>query len=81
MRVSEIFMGDHSNTAQRVETRSDAITHIGNDFQLRSYIKEFGNVVVEFDESANLWRVPEFAPAIARYNAAKTLDCKRWGSE
>lgn len=83
MRVSDLvlFMGSTRTVSVRVETKSDALQIIGNEFQLRSYIESFGDVVVEYDESANVYRVPEFAGVIARYNKAKTRDCQRWGSE
>jgi hypothetical protein len=64
-----------------VETRTDAIQIISNDFQLRAYIEQYGDVEVEYDEDSNVWRVPEFAGVIARYSAAKQVECDRWGCE
>ncbi len=72
---------DIPSDALRLETRSDAIQVISNDFQLVNYIERFGNVVVEYDKDANIYRVPEFAGVIVRYNEAKTRDCQRWGCE
>lgn len=83
MRASDLvlFIGSTRTVSVRVETKSDALQIIGNDFQLRSYIERFGNVVVEYDEAANVYRVPEFAGVIARYSAAKQIECDRWGCE
>ena len=79
MRVSDLFQ--QSGGTFRLETQTDAIQVISNDFQRGNYIEKFGDVVIKYDEAANVYRVPEFAPAIARYNEAKTRDCQRWGCE
>ena len=83
MRVSDLaqLLADDHFLTIRIETRSDAIAIISNDFQLRSYIKEFGDVVVEFHGTCNVYTVPEFAAVIARYSAAKQIECDRWGCE
>jgi len=82
MRVSDVYLTDHPMCrTHRVETQTDAIAIISNDFQLRSYIEQYGDVVIEFDYAFNVWRVPEFAGVIARYSAAKQIECDRWGCE
>jgi hypothetical protein len=81
MRVSDLVVAVGMMNPHRVETRSDALQIISNEFQVNSFIEQFGDVVIEFDENANVWRVPEFAGVIARHNEAKTRDCQRWGSE
>jgi hypothetical protein len=81
MRVSELVVVVGMMNPHRVETQSDAIAILSNEFQVNSFVDQFGDVAVEFDKDANVWRVPEFAAAIERYNEAKTLDCQKWGSE
>lgn len=81
MRVSDLVVAVGMMNPHRVETRSDALQIISNEFQVNSFIDQFGDVVIEFDENANVWRVPEFAGVIARYSAAKQIECDRWGCE
>ena len=81
MRVSDLVVAVGMMNPHRVETRSDALQIISNEFQLASFIEQFGDVAVEFDKDANVWRVPEFSGVIARYSAAKQIECDRWGCE
>ena len=77
----KLYVADMCMFPFRVETKTDAHAVINNSPALDRYIKEFGNVSVVFDTEWNVWRVPEFADAIERYNAAKQIDCQRWGCE
>jgi len=64
-----------------VETTTDAHRIINSPYQLTMYIMDFGDVDVEYDENARVYRVPAFAEKIAEYSKKKAVDCVRWGCE
>jgi hypothetical protein len=87
--VSEVFnemVGDDPtgfNVLEfiRVETTTDAYQILGDGWSLTNYIKQHGDVEVEYDSKYKVYRVPAFRVEIEKYNAAKAEQCKIWGCE
>ena len=88
-KISEVFnemVGDDPTgfnvlTHIRVETTTDAYRVLSDGWSLTNYIKQHGDVEVEYDKEYDVWRVPALAEKIARYSKAKAEHCARWGSE
>ena len=86
MKISEVnITATNSNEGIMVETTTDALRVIWIDERfgnahLDSYIEQFGDVEVEYDEKYNTYRVPAFKAERDRYCATKEEYCKRWGS-
>lgn len=86
MKISEVnITATNSNEGIMVETTTDALRVIWIDERfgnahLDSYIEQFGDVEVEYDEKYNTYRVPAFKAERDRYCATKAEYCKRWGS-
>jgi len=82
MKVSEIKLGKEI----RVETTTDAIsvfplnTKGGQEWHRSSYIKQYGDVDVEYNAEYNVYRVPAFKEQQDRYCENKAKHCQRWGS-
>ena len=87
MKLSEVkITATNGKEGIRVETTTDAYRAIWNDkrfgnVHLEKYIKEFGDVEVEWDSKYKVYRVPAFKEQRDRYCAAKAADCQRWGCE
>ncbi len=86
MKLSEVnITATNSNDGIRVETTTDAYRVIWIDERfgnahLDSYIKQFGDVDVEYDAEDNVYRVAAFKEQRDSYCAAKAESCRRWGS-
>ena len=86
MKISEVnITATNGNDGIRVETTTDAYRVIWIDERfgnahLDSYIKQFGDVDVEYDAEDNVYRVPAFKAERDSYCAAKAEHCRRWGS-
>ena len=88
-KISEVFnemVGDDPtgfNVLEfiRVETTTDAYQILGDGWSLTNYIKQYGDVEVEYDSQYNVYRVPAFQAKIEQYSNAKAADCKIWGCE
>jgi hypothetical protein len=78
MKASEIQPGPKVQIEKR---HDDAFRVLYNETQKEMYIEEFGNPEVYFDTKYNVYRVPEFAESIKKYNHSKSLDCAIWGCE
>ncbi|WP_348701069.1 hypothetical protein [uncultured Limnobacter sp.] len=65
----------------RVETPSDELFLMDNTEHAGWYIEKYGDQELEYDEIYVFYRVPAFAERIARFQAAKQIDCDRWGCE
>ena len=89
MKISEAFneiVGDNPtgfNVVEciRVETTTDAYQVLSDGWSLTSYIKQYGDVEVEYDSKYKVYCVPAFKEQRDRYCAAKAADCQRWGSD
>jgi hypothetical protein len=89
MKVSEVFnemVGDHPTGFNvvmyiNVETTTDATQRLSDGWSLTSYIKQYGDVEVEYDALYKVYRVPAFKKQRDSYIAAKAEHCRRWGSE
>lgn len=64
----------------RIETPTDAVAVISNDYQLDAYIAEYGNVPVGH-MVGNVYRVPMFDAKRERFRAAKLAYCEKYGCE
>ena len=86
MKISEVnITATNGNDGIRVDTTTDAYRVIWIDERfgnahLDSYIKQFGDVDVEYDSEDNVYRVPAFNEQRDRYCATKAEYCRRWGS-
>ena len=86
MKLSEVnITATNGDEGIRVETTTDALRVIWIDERfgnahLDSYIKQFGDVDVEYDAEDNVYRVPAFKAERDSYCAAKAEHCRRWGS-
>ena len=65
----------------RVETKTDAYQILSDGWSLTNYIKEYGDVEVEYDLKDKVYRVPAFRAAIEKHTAVKAAHCKIWGCE
>ena len=85
MKVSDLQftdeMEDNPWLSHSVETLTDAYRFINNRKSRNQFTDEFGDVKIEYDEKYKVYCVPAFAERIARYTAAKQIECDRWGSE
>ena len=86
MRLSQVnITATNGNEGIRVETTTDALRVIWIDERfgnahLDNYIKQFGDVEVEYDEKYNTYRVPAFKVERDSYITAKAEHCRRYGS-
>jgi len=65
----------------QVETTTDAYQILSDGWSLTNYIKQYGDVEVEYDSKYKVYRVPAFLAEIERFTAAKAAHCKIWGCE
>ena len=66
----------------RVETKTDAHQVISNEYHVRRFIAQHGNVEVERDyRDLGLFRVPAFKKDIEKYTKMKAEHCRLYGSE
>ena len=63
-----------------VETTTDATRRLSDGWSLTNYIKQYGDVEVEYDAKYKVYRVPAFKAERDSYIAAKAEHCRRWGS-
>ena len=88
MKISEAFneiVGDNPtgfNVVEyiRVETTTDAYQVLSDGWSLTSYIKQYGDVEVEYDSKYKVYCVSAFKEQRDRYCDAKAESCRRWGS-
>jgi len=88
-KISEVFdemVGDDPTgfnvlTHINVETTTDATQVLSDGWSLTNYIKQYGDVEVEYEKKYDVYRVPAFAEKIKAYCEAKAKHCERWGSE
>jgi hypothetical protein len=88
MKISEAFdemVGDNPtgfNVVEyiRVETTTDACQVLSDGWSLANYIKQYGDVEVEYDSKYKVYCVPAFKTERDKYIAAKAEHCRRWGS-
>lgn len=64
-----------------VETTTDAYRVLSDGWSLTSYIQQYGDVEVEYDNQYRVYCVPAFAEKIESYCKAKAEDCARWNCE
>ena len=85
MKISDLQFSDKMENdawlGHCIETLTDAHRVINNRKSRNQFIDVFGDVKIEYDEKYKVYRVPAFAKMIARYTAAKQIECDRWGSE
>ena len=87
-KISEVFnemVGDDPTgfnvlTHIRVETTTDAYQVLSDGWSLTNYIKQYGDVEVEYNKKYDVYCVPAFAEKIKAYSDNKAKYCARWGS-
>ena len=60
--------------------KEDAHRMIGNERHAQTYIDEFGDVEIVFNEKYKHWEVPAFAEGRAEYGKLKQAYCDQFGS-
>ena len=80
MRVSELQPADYPQSPSVELPRSDAYRLFTNDFNKNSFIEDYGDVEIVWNERYNYWMVPSFAKSRAAYGEAKQRFCEQHGS-
>ncbi len=80
MRVSELQPAAYPQSPSVELPRSDAYRLFTNDFNKNSFIEEYGDVEIVWNERYKHWEVPAFAESRAVYCEAKSKAVARWGS-
>ena len=78
MRITDLNL----NEQNRVETHTDAYNVISNEYQRDTYIEQYGNVEIEYDEKYKVYRslCPDMKEQREKYLDAKLEDIRRWGT-
>ena len=63
-----------------VQTTTDASRVIANERIAQGYIKEFGDVEIEFNAKYKQWVVPAFKAERDEYSKLKQAYCNQFGS-
>ena len=81
MRVSELEAGGGWNGHQVERANSDAYAVFANEYAKQSFIEDYGDVEIVWNERWKHWEVPAFAEGRAAYGKAKQRACETWGCE
>jgi len=71
MRLSKLFADSLARTPFRVETLTDAYRTIETRCDVDRFVARYGDVEIEYDRTAKVYRVPAFANLIAQYQQNK----------
>ena len=83
LHVSDLPLERASNSwsGYRLETKTDAYRIVWDKKSMRSYIAEFGDCVLRYDNVYDVYRVTEFALIRAEYNNKTAEYFARYGCE
>lgn len=81
MRVSELQPAKYPQSPSVQLPRSDAYRLFTNDFNKNSFIEDYGDVEIVWNERYKYWEVPAFAEGRKTYGEAKQRACDTWGCE
>lgn len=78
MRITDLNL----NEKNTVETNTDAHHVISNEYQRDSYIDQYGNVEIEYDEKYKVYRslCPDMKEQREKYLDAKLSYIRQYGS-
>ena len=76
-----MFASEIAKNVFYIQTKTDAVRVIRDSYDRQQYLRDFGDVVVLYDENTDTYRVPAFANDIKKYCDAKAVDCAKNGSE
>ena len=78
MKITDLNL----NEKNTVETDTDAHHVISNEYQRDSYIDQYGNVEIEYDEEYKIYRAlcPDMKEQRNRYLEAKLSYIRKYGS-
>ena len=80
MRVSELQPAAYPQSPA-VELPNDAHRLFTNEFNKNSFIENYGDVEIVWNERYKHWEVPAFAESRKAYGDAKQRYCEQHGSE
>ena len=69
------------SSSSRVQLPTEGCALFLNVYSKTSFIMEFGNVEVVWNEEIRTWEVPSFTESRQRFQAGKLQYCKTFGSE
>ena len=81
MRVSELQPAKYPQSPSVEQPNSDAYALFTNDFNKNSFIEDYGDVEIVWNERYKHWEVPAFAESRKAYCDAKRRYCEQHGSE
>jgi hypothetical protein len=81
MKVSELPLPVDGGRALFIETDTDSLRIVGDEYSRKMYIDQFGDVETVYDAKTRWYRVPAFDAQRKEYNDFKTRDCAIWGNE
>ena len=81
MRVSELQPAAYPQSPSVELPNSDAYRLFTNDFNKNSFIEDYGDVEIVWNERYKHWEVPAFAESRKAYCDAKKRYCEQHGSE
>ena len=81
MRVSELQPAAYPQSPSVELPNSDAYRLFTNDFNKNSFIEDYGDVEIVWNEQYKHWEVPAFAEGREAYGIAKQRACETWGCE
>jgi len=81
MKVSELPLPVDGGRALRIETDTDSVMIVGDEYSRKAYIDQFGDVETVYDAKTRWYRVPAFDAKRKEYSDHKARDCAIWGCE
>ena len=81
MRVSDLQPADYPQSPSVELPNQDAHRLFTNDFNKNSFIEDYGDVEIVWNEQYKHWEVPAFAEGREAYGIAKQRACETWGCE
>ena len=81
MRVSDLQPAAYPQSPSVALPNQDAHRLFTNDFNKNSFIEDYGDVEIVWNEQYKHWEVPAFAEGREAYGIAKQRACETWGCE
>ena len=81
MRVSDLQPAAYPQSPSVELPNQDAHRLFTNDFNKNSFIEDYGDVEIVWNEQYKHWEVPAFAEGREAYGIAKQRACDTWGCE
>jgi hypothetical protein len=81
MKTSDLRPFAKINAVFKIETKTDELDVITNEYQFERHIEQNGNQFVVYDSKNNTYRIPAFTQAQAKFRSAKLAYCEKFGCE